>query len=220
VPRWGDGELRAMLGGRGVNCDGDPYQADTLGLALVGALCGVCNAGAPPGLVAGLGVISSEQRTFLHALGLRNHPRRTSTRLFGAGYEDGSTAQLLRVIAASPKRKVVVCNATNRGAAKALGGVWVYVPRTSAWADRHRIWADIEDAMTADAIVLYAAGLASAVWAWRFWCHYPLSTQLDVGCIFDAAFGNLSRRNLRDSAAHRDAYEQKIAPLLMGADSC
>lgn len=104
-----------------------------------------------------------------------------------------------------------------QSARNCLGAKSVEVPASNAYSDKEAL-NRILQACTPNTLCVWAAGFAGKIWAWQVQKHFPNTSHVDVGHLFDAAFGLRSRdwmlcRTL--NRIHLQYYTNVIEPYIL-----
>ncbi len=219
--RYADGEFYSIRGQQGVNSDGLAFQPETLGVELHKILIQISNGAARnlPLLVGGDWTIP-DHAAYVWEFGLERTVPWCPSGIWVNGIVSGALAEFFVALLRDPRPKILVGNDSIKGAAGFLGANFISVPASAAWAARGDVGYALRQAPK-HAIVMYCAGMASEVFAWTAWNHRPDLTHLDMGHVFDGAFGVRSRSWLSTDGQckRRDTYFEKYAPVMRGEKS-
>lgn len=212
-PRFVDGELNAIIGAKGANCDKHRYFRG-LGEALHKALMEIAARHPHHGnlLVGGGGWKDPKRNAYVHKHHLVSRVPWVPAQVFVAGVLTMTTMRFLNALVATGKSTVVVCNKAVAPVCKRLKARLVLVPARNCWLKRRRVQRDLRSATSPGSIVLYAAGMPAAVWMWDMWKRSPDSTHIDIGHLFDRAFGMDSRQWFHKNTERRRVYDKHYAP--------
>lgn len=206
---YGDGEWQCILGEPGENCDGTKYTielsdalAETL-LHPVGQWCSFFDVSCS---------LREDAITWID----RHCPpiHWIAQRPYGRAAEIGELAPFLHAIKAQAVPLIIVGPAHIGDLPKDVLGPFVHipVPDATAWQEVGSIEACVREELDyedPDALVLFAAGMASNILIHRLWDG--VSTMLDVGALLDPYCGVYSRRIYQDPAWQRDMKPRNLA---------
>lgn len=217
--RYADGEFYSILGAKGVNSDGLAFDSGTLGVELHQVLDDI-SSGALSGtraLIGGDWTRPEAAVDYLHENGfLRGIPWCPSG-IWVNGVTSGHLARFFEALLADPRPRVLIGNNRIRGAAAFLRAKFVEVPASASWSVRKEINAVLAT-IAKNSVVMYCAGMATEAFAWASWKWRQDLTHLDMGHIFDGAFGVRSRVWLSadGKCVRRDTYFSRYAPVMRG----
>jgi len=193
--KMGDGEMLAMLGAKGANCDGQEYSEE-LGQALCNAYCEL---GKHNALITKwkLGM-DTEREGFERDFGIKcteDHDlllnRDLSPYIFN----------FWKAIKTSKRHKVFVGPKRLEGVIKFLNiDEFVEVPQSNAYSANPII--------NAKDIVLFSAGMASKVWMAELLKQNPNLTLIDCGSAFDPIFVGQTRTNQQPQEKLKQFYAE------------
>lgn len=106
------------------------------------------------------------------------------------GVVDGSTVRLLETIRKErPYHVVLVTSTPLFPACHCLGATITPVPAADSWGVRNQVHESCQSYAEKGYLFIWAAGVGLKPTAWRLWREFPQSTHLDVGHLFNGAFG-------------------------------
>lgn len=189
--RFADQEFRAMLGGDGTNCDGQPLRPGTLGRELRVTLRSIATRAS--NVLAG-GDWKPDELEWLVRQNMHTLVRWCPSQVFVNGIASGLTMQFLKLVRAVAQRvpATLVSNLEVSKVAPALGAVPVVVASRDAYQDMPMVVRRIID-RPRGSVVLWAAGLGCKPYLWDCFITRPDMTHIDVGCLFDGAVGIYNR---------------------------
>lgn len=218
--RYADGEFYSIRGQHGVNADGLAFQSETLGVELHKILVQISNGIAPHRLLVGGDWTNPDHAAYIREFGFERTVPWCPSSIWVNGIVSGELAKFFEALLRNPSPKILVGSEEIRGAARFLKASFVQVPGSASWSARGDVAYDLRQAPK-NAIVMYCAGMASEVFAWTSWKHRTDLTHLDMGHIFDGAFGVRRRAwlSLDGACKRRDTYFEKYAPVFRGEKS-
>lgn len=227
--RLGDGEFWSMLGGHpghARNGDNLGYFPETLGKQLLAMLHEIQRQAPNYGnlLVGGVWESPPQSRELMDREQLWDGIPWCCAQGPITGVLWGTdTIDWLSLLALLPQRKVLVCNDRTKDARYCFGAEHISIPATDCWLDTARVLAEASAILEQDpkAYFLWAASMAAEPWAWTLWQEFPESCHVDVGHLFDAAFGIHNRIWSRNAGKPGDGriehYEQFFTPFVQRA---
>ncbi len=219
--RYADGEFYSIRGHNGTNADGLAFDSSTLGVELHRILVQISNGIArDTRLLVGGDWTNPDHAAYVWEYGLERTVPWCPSSIWVNGIVSGELAQFFYALLRDPRPKILVGNEKIRGAAGFLGASFIEVPASASWAARGDVGYELRQAHK-HTIVMYCAGMASEVFAWTAWKHRTDLTHLDMGHIFDGAFGVKHRAWLQadGNCLRRDTYYSKYAPVMRGEKS-
>ncbi len=216
--RFADGEFWSILDRSGVNTDGLAFDGKTLGRALDACLKEMASGG----LVNRTAIIGGDWYFPEHAKYLRDNDliRRIPwcpSSIFVNGVCSGELARFFEALIADPRSRILIANRRISGAATFLKSMFFEVDASASWRSRDSVSILLKHAPK-DAVILYCAGMASEAFAWSAAKERPDLSHIDLGHIFDGAFGirNRSWLNKEGVCERRDTYFARYVPVITG----
>jgi hypothetical protein len=216
--RFADGEFWSILNRKGINTDGMPFYGESLGPYLDRSLQEM-SSGALKGKSAIIGGDWSipEHEAYIRKSGFMRTVPWCPSSIWVNGVVSGTLARFFETLLADPRPRVLVANEKISGAATFLRSMFFPIPAHAAWEARAAV-ASFLKTLPRDTVVLYCAGMASEGFAWESWKERPDLTHLDMGHVFDGAFGIRNRSWLLPDGycLRRNTYFERYVPVILG----
>lgn len=106
------------------------------------------------------------------------------------GVTDGSTVRMIEQLAEGPQPVLLVTCPKLAQAARCFGPcAYLTVSPEDSWGDREEVYEACRGFAEPGAVFVWAAGCGLKPTAWRLWREFPRSSHLDIGHLFNGAFG-------------------------------
>lgn len=215
--RFADGEFWSILDRKGVNTDGLAFDGGSLGRELATCLKEIA-AGTfgGPILVGGDWYFPEHEKYLKDNNLLRRIPWCPSS-IWVNGVGSGTLARFFETLLADPRPRILIANKSIAGAATFLKATFFEVAAGGSWRSKDAV-ASLLKSAPKDAVIMYCAGMASEAFAWASVKQRTDLTHLDMGHIFDGAFGVRNRSWLRPDGVckRRDIYFDRYVPVITG----